>query len=91
MTLEVFLAVVRSMQADTKLKLESHNAAMSEAYLTSASRMFLEGSTHTTPMAAVLAGERSLHEWCECLNYARFLYSDELEQADGFDDLIILS
>jgi hypothetical protein len=91
MTLEVFRRVVRSVQADTKLKLESHNTAMNEAYLASASRMFLEGSTHTTPMAAVVAGERSLREWCDCLNYARFLHSDEFEQADGFDDLSILS
>jgi hypothetical protein len=90
-TAKVFLAVVRSVQADTKLKLESHNAGMNEAYLASASRMFLEGSTQVTPMAAVIAGERSLREWCECLNYARFLYSDELEQADGFDDLSILT
>ena len=60
------------------------------AYLKSASRMFLEGSTHATPILAVMAGERSLREWCECLNYARFLYSDTLEQADGFDNLSIL-
>ena len=91
MTLEVFIAVVSLVQADTKLKLEWHSLCMNEAYLASASRMFLEGSTHTTPMAAVIAGERSLREWCECLNYARFLYSDDLEQADGFDDLSILS
>ena len=91
MTAKVFLAVVSLMQADTKLKLKSHNAAMNEAYLASASRMFLEGSSHATPLAAVIAGERSLREWCDCLNYARFLYSDELEQADGFDDLSILS
>jgi hypothetical protein len=91
MTPKVFLAVVSHVQADTKLKLEWHSLHMSEAYLASASRMFLEGSTHVTPMAAVVAGDRSLREWCECLNYARFLYSDELEQADGFDDLSILS
>ena len=63
---------------------------MNEAYLASASRMFLEGSTHATPILAVMAGERSLREWCECLNYARFLYSDTLEQADGLDNLRIL-
>jgi hypothetical protein len=91
MTPKVFIAVVSLMQADTKLKLELHNTAMNEAYLASASRMFLEGSMHATPMAAVMAGERSLREWCECLNYARFLYSDPLEPMDGFDDLSILS
>jgi hypothetical protein len=75
MTAKVFLAVVSLMQADTKLKLEWHSWYMNEAYLASASRMFLEGSTHATPMAAVMAGERSLREWCDCLNYARFLYT----------------
>ena len=86
MTPKVFIALVRSVQADTKLKLGLHNAGMNtgtgtgtnEAYLASASRMFLEGSSHATPMAAVVAGERSLREWCDCLNYARFLYSDDL-------------
>jgi hypothetical protein len=91
MTSKVFLAVVSLMQADTKLKLESHNAGMNEAYLASASRMFLEGSTYATPMAAVIAGERSLREWCDCLSYARFLYTDTLEPTDGFDDLSILT
>jgi hypothetical protein len=95
MTPKVFLAVVSLMQADTKLKLGWHSWRMksdtTEAYLVSASRMFLEGSTSPTPLAAVMAGERSLREWCECLNYARFLYSDSLEPTDGFDDLSILS
>ena len=73
-----------------RLKIEWHCLRMNEAYLASASRMFLEGSTHSTPMAAVMAGERSLREWCECLSYARFLYDNELEQADGFDEFGIL-
>jgi hypothetical protein len=74
------------LQADTKLKLESHNAAMNEAYLASASRMFLEGSVHATPMAAVIAGERSLREWCECLGFARFLYSEESATTEVTDE-----
>jgi hypothetical protein len=59
---------------------------MNEAYLASASRMFLEGLAHTTPLAAVISGERSLREWCDCLNYARFLYSDDLESIEAGDE-----
>jgi hypothetical protein len=91
MTLEVFRRVVRLVQADTKLKLELHSWGMSEPYLASASRMFLEGSTHPTPIAAVMAGERSLREWCECLSYARFLYSDLFEPKDELNDHSIFS
>jgi hypothetical protein len=90
-TTKVFIAVVSLTPADMKLKPESHYLGMSAAYLASASRMFLEGSHHATPMAAVAAGERSLHEWCNCLSYARFLHADELEPTDGFDDLNVLS
>jgi hypothetical protein len=92
MTSKVFLAVVSLMQADTKLKLGWHSWRMksdtTEAYLVSASRMFLEGSRHATPLAAVMAGERSLREWCDCLSYARFLYSDELEPIEAGDEEI---
>jgi hypothetical protein len=61
---------------------------MSAAYLASAIRMFLEGSTRSTPMAAVIAGERSLHEWCECLSFAKFLYTDELATVEVLEQEI---
>jgi hypothetical protein len=90
MTFEVFRAVVSLVQADARLKLELHSVnmdtGMNEPYLASASRMFLEGSTHASPMAAVISGERSLREWCDCLAFARFLYSDKADPIEAGDE-----
>ena len=53
-----------------------------ESYLQYARRLFLEGSRHRAPIEAVLAGERSIAEWCLCLNRARLLYGLALEPLD---------
>ena len=44
------------------------------SYLETASQQFLEGLPYRSPIEAVEAGERSLTEWCECLNRSRSLF-----------------
>lgn len=65
------------------------NRIRRESYLQYARRLFLEGSRHRAPIEAVEAGERSISEWCHCLNRARLLYGLTLEPLaeetlDGF-------
>jgi hypothetical protein len=83
----LIFTLTRSLrQADAILKFKLQTLGMSTAYLASARRMFLEGCTHATPMAAVIAGERSLREWCECLSLAKFLYADEIAAIEAEAD-----
>jgi hypothetical protein len=61
------------------LKLEPQTEPMPrmrrENYLQHARKSFLEGSRCCSPMEAVDAGERSILEWCACLNRSRLMYS----------------
>jgi hypothetical protein len=68
---------------DLNLKLESHTEPMTRirrlSYLQQARDMFLEGSTFRSPVDAVLSGERSIEEWCNCLNRIRMMYGMTVE------------
>jgi hypothetical protein len=58
-----------------------------ENYLQHARKSFLEGSRCRSPMEAVESGERSILEWCLCLNRARLMYgmTPEPVPEDSFD------
>jgi hypothetical protein len=46
-----------------------------ENYLQHARKSFLEGSRFRSPLEAVESGERSILEWCACLNRSRLMYN----------------
>lgn len=82
------------------LKLETQTEFMPrmrrENYLQHASKSFLEGSRCRSPMEAVDAGERSITEWCACLNRSRLMYNMTPETvsenpSDQLQDFSLLS
>lgn len=42
-----------------------------ETYMKEAANLFLTGSCYRSPAESVEAGERSIRDWCDCLNFAR--------------------
>ena len=60
------------------------------SYLQQARDVFLEGSTFRSPVDAVAAGERSIEEWCNCLNRVRMVYGMTVEPvpAEAIDFVI---
>ena len=82
------------------LKLETQTEFMPrmrrENYLKHASKSFLEGSRCRSTMEAVDAGERSITEWCACLNRSRLMYNMTPETvsenpSDQLQDFSLLS
>lgn len=46
----------------------------SEGYLHAANLRFLDGTPFRSPVEAVEAGAKSIHEWCDCLANTRLEY-----------------
>ena len=60
------------------------------SYLQQARDVFLEGSRFRSPVDAVASGERSIEEWCACLNRIRLMYGMTVEPvpAEAIDFVI---
>jgi hypothetical protein len=79
---------------DLNLKLKPQTEPMGRirrlSYLQQARDVFLEGSTFRSPVDAVASGERSIEEWCNCLNRIRLMYGMTVEPvpAEAIDFVI---
>jgi hypothetical protein len=51
-----------------------HTPKAEAGYLKTARRMFLEGTSFTSPVDAVSNGVRTIEEWCDCLRQLRLEY-----------------
>jgi hypothetical protein len=52
-------------------------------YTRLATQEFLEGTRFKTPVQAVEAGERSIEQWCDCINAHRQKDSNQFEWQDN--------
>jgi hypothetical protein len=81
--LEFYPDLNTEISLDLNLKLEPQTQAMGRirrlSYLQQARDVFLEGSRFRSPVDAVASGERSIDEWCNCLNRVRVMYGMTVE------------
>jgi hypothetical protein len=51
-----------------------HAPKAEAGYLKTARRIFLEGTSFSAPVDAVVSGARTIEEWCDCLRQLRLEY-----------------
>jgi hypothetical protein len=51
-----------------------HAPKAEAGYLKTARRLFLEGTSFSAPVDAVISGARTIEEWCDCLRQLRLEY-----------------